>query len=112
METRGGVQSCVEKRKEMDGDRGWKRAQERENDGVEKREKVWERKRDARNIEEGREIEEDGKGMVRRPCAIKVGIEVVVRNDNTSTYVSIILPRGIPYAIGYSKTVALCNAFF
>lgn len=45
--------------------------------------------------------------MVRRLCAIKVGIEVVVRNDNTSTDVSIILPRGIPYAIGYSKTVAL-----
>lgn len=49
--------------------------------------------------------------MVRRPSAIKVGTEVVVRNDNTSTDVSIIPPRGIPYAIRYFKTAALCNAF-
>lgn len=51
-----------------------------------------ESERDARNIEGGRKMEEGGRGMVkggrrmvRRPWAIKVGTEVVVRNDNTST---------------------------
>lgn len=76
-----------------------------------------ESERDARNAE-GRKMEEDGRGvvkggrgMVRGPCAIKVGIEVVVRNDNTSTDVSIILPRGISYAIGLQNCYLVTRFF-
>lgn len=64
--------------------------------------------RDVRNVEEGRGREggdgsrckrdESGRGRTRdgqeRPCATKVGTEVVVRNDNTSTDISIIHLRG------------------
>lgn len=56
METWGGAQSCVEKRKEMDGDRERERevesARTRERRGVEKREKV--RETDGAMKEDGR----------------------------------------------------------
>lgn len=59
--------------------------------------------------------DESGRGRTgdgqEGPCATKVGTEVVVRNDNTSTDISIIHLRGTPRAIRYSETAASCKAF-
>lgn len=65
METRGGAQSCVEKRKEMDGD--GEREGGRESAGARERwgGKERESERDARDIERGQRMEGDGRGMVK-----------------------------------------------
>lgn len=49
--------------------------------------------------------------MVKRPCAIKVRIEVVVRNDNTSTDISIILPHPIRHSIFHNYWLMSTHSF-
>lgn len=67
METWGGAQSCVEKRKEMDGDgeRAREGGRERENARTTWGGKERESERDARRGEERRKMEEGERGMLR-----------------------------------------------